>query len=70
MPNITNTTIANHDRRRRKRPSSAPHEALRSAPVQRMDRRHPPKQADILLGAVKGVYGPQNTPMLWRFIIA
>ena len=22
------------------------------------------------LGAVEGVYGPQNTPMLWRFIIA
>ncbi len=35
-----------------------------------MDRRHPPEQADILFGAVKGVYGPQNTPMLWRFIIA
>ncbi len=34
-----------------------------------MDRRQPPKQADILLGAVKGVYGPQNTPMLWQFII-
>jgi hypothetical protein len=25
---------------------------------------------DILFGAVEGVYGPQNTPMLWRFIIA
>ncbi len=35
-----------------------------------MDRRQPPEQVDILLGAVKGVYGPQNTPMLWRFIIA
>jgi hypothetical protein len=35
-----------------------------------MDGQQPPKQADILLGAVKGVYGPQNTPMLWRYIIA
>ncbi len=68
--NITNTTIANNDRRRRKWPPSAPHEALRSVPAQRMDRRHPPEQADILFGSVKGVYGPQNTPMLWQFIIA
>jgi hypothetical protein len=35
-----------------------------------MDRWHPPEQADILFGAVMGVYGPQNTPMLWQFIIA
>jgi hypothetical protein len=69
-PNITNTPIADHDRRRWKWPRSAPHEALRSAPARHMDGRHPPKQADILLGAVKGVYGPQNTLMLWRFIIA
>jgi hypothetical protein len=31
---------------------------------------NPPEQADIIFGAVEGVYGPQNTPMLWRFIIA
>jgi hypothetical protein len=24
----------------------------------------------VLFGAVEGIYGPQNTPMLWRFIIA
>jgi hypothetical protein len=27
-------------------------------------------QGDIIFGAVEGVYGPQNTPMLWQFIIA
>jgi hypothetical protein len=35
-----------------------------------MDEQQPPKQADIIFGAVEGVYGPQNTPMLWQFIIA
>jgi hypothetical protein len=35
-----------------------------------MDGRQPPEQADIIFGAVEGVYGPQNTPMLWRCIIA
>jgi hypothetical protein len=35
-----------------------------------MDGQQPPKQADIFFGAVEGVYGPQNTPMLWQFIIA
>jgi hypothetical protein len=34
-----------------------------------MHGREPPEQADIPFGAVEGVYGPQNTPMLWRFII-
>ena len=38
--------------------------------AQCMDRRQPPEQADVIFGAVKGVYGPQNTPMLWQFIIA
>jgi hypothetical protein len=69
-PSLTNTTIADHDRCRQKWPPSAPHEALRSTPAQHMDRQQPPEQADIILGAVKGVYGTQNTPMLWRFIIA
>jgi hypothetical protein len=36
----------------------------------RIDGRQPPEQVDIFLGAVEGVYGPQNTPMLWHFIIA
>jgi hypothetical protein len=49
---------------------SALHEALQSTPGQRMDSRQPPEQADIIFGVVKGVYGPQNTLMLWRFIIA
>jgi hypothetical protein len=35
-----------------------------------MDGQQPPKQVDILFGAIEGVYGPQNTPMLWQFIIA
>ncbi len=48
----------------------APQEALLSVLAQRMDRWQPTEQADILLGAVKGVYGPQNTPILWQFIIA
>jgi hypothetical protein len=69
-PTSTTTTIANHDRHQRKWPPSAPHEALRSAPAQRMDRQQPPEQGDIIFGAVKGVYGPQNTLMLWGFIIA
>jgi hypothetical protein len=35
-----------------------------------MDGQQPPKQADIIFGAVEGVYGPQNTPLLWQCIIA
>jgi hypothetical protein len=35
-----------------------------------MAGRQTPEQADIIFGAVEGVYGPQNTLMLWRFIIA
>ncbi len=35
-----------------------------------MDGQQPPKQADIILGAIKGVYGPQNTPIMWPYIIA
>ena len=38
--------------------------------MHQMDGRQPPKQADIILGAVEGLHGSQNTPMLWRFIIA
>jgi hypothetical protein len=55
----------------RNAPPSPPHEALHSAPAHLMNEQQPPKQAAIILGAVsKGVYGPQNTPMLWQFIIA
>jgi hypothetical protein len=35
-----------------------------------MDGQQPLKQADIIFGVVKGVYGPQNTPIFWQFIIA
>ncbi len=68
-PTLTNTTIADHGRCRRKWSPSAPHEALHSMPKHWMDGRQPPKQADIIFGAVEGVYGPQNTPMLWQCII-
>jgi hypothetical protein len=66
----TNTTTANHGRHRWKWPPSAPHEALRPAPRHQMDGRQPPKQVDISFGGVEGVYGPKNTAMLWRCIIA
>ena len=70
LPTLTNTTIANHGCRRQKWPPSASHEALRSTPMCQMDGQQPPKQANIILGAVEGVYGPQNTPILWQCIIA
>jgi hypothetical protein len=35
-----------------------------------MDGRQLPKQGDIILGAVEGVYSRENTPMLWQCIIA
>ncbi len=66
-PTMTNTTIANYGP---KWPPSTPHEALRSMPMHKMDGQQPPEQADIILGGVNGVYGPQNTPMLWQCIIA
>ncbi len=68
-PTLTNTTKADHSRCRHKWPPSAPHEALRSTPMCHMDGWQPPKQVDIIFGAVEGVYGPQNTLMLWWFII-
>ncbi len=66
---MTNTTIANHGCRRQKWPPSAPQEALRSTPTHQMDCRQPPNQADIILGGVEGMYGLQNTLMLWHCII-
>jgi hypothetical protein len=39
-------------------------------PTCRMDGRQAAEQAGIIFGAVEGVYGPQNTPILWQFIIA
>jgi hypothetical protein len=35
-----------------------------------MDGQQPLEQADIIFEAIEGVYGPQNTPMLWQCIIA
>jgi hypothetical protein len=42
------------------------------APCSRIEwmGNNPPKQGDVIFVAVEGVYGPQNTPMLWRCIIA
>jgi hypothetical protein len=62
--------MADHGRRWWKWSPSAPHEALHSNPMHQMDGQQPPEQADIIFGAVEGVYGPQNTPMLWQWIIA
>jgi hypothetical protein len=70
---MANIDQHNHSRpwlRRQKWPPSAPHEALRSNPMRRMDGQQPPEQDDIIFGAVEGVYGPQNTSMLWQCIIA
>ncbi len=69
-PTSTNTTIADHDRHWGKWPPSAPHEALQSVPARHMDGRQPPELPDVIFWGVEGVYGPQNTPMLGRFIIA
>jgi hypothetical protein len=69
LPTSTNTTIADHGHRWQKCPPSAPHEAFCSTLTPQMDGQPPPKQADKIFGAVEGVYGPQNTPMLWWFIL-
>jgi hypothetical protein len=39
-------------------------------PMHPIDGGQPPEQAAIIFEAFEGVYGPQNTPMLWRCIIA
>jgi hypothetical protein len=70
LPTSTNTTIADHGCHRWVWPPSAPHEAFRFTPMHQMDGRQPPEQADITFEAVEGVYGPQNTSMLWWRIIA
>jgi hypothetical protein len=62
----TNTTLADHSCRQQKWPPSAPHEALGSTQVHRMDGQHPLEHANIILGGYEGVYGPQNTPMVWQ----
>ncbi len=70
QPTSTNTTIANHGRHWWIWPPSALHEAFHSALTRWMDGWQPPEQADIIFEAVGGVYVPQNTPILWRCIIA
>jgi hypothetical protein len=60
-PTLTNTTITDHGHSWQKLHPSAPHEALCSNPMSWMDGRQPPEQAGIIIGAVEGVYGPQNT---------
>jgi hypothetical protein len=47
-------------------PLATPHEALRSAPMHRMDGGQPPKLADVFLGGVEGVNGPQSAPLFRR----
>ncbi len=67
-PTLTNTTIANHGHCRQKWPPSTPHKALRYTPMRWMDGQQPSEQAGLIFGAVEGVHGPQNSPMLWQFI--
>ncbi len=43
----------NHGRRWRKWPPSAPHEALRSTPMPRMDGWQPPELADVFMGGFR-----------------
>ncbi len=59
------TTIADHGRRQWKCPPSAPNDALGSNPMRQMDGGQLLKQAHIIVGTFEGVYGPQQTPMLW-----
>ncbi len=59
-PTTTNTTIAKHGRCQQTCPPSAPHEALCSAPMQWMDGRQPPEEADIIFEGVEDVYSPQT----------
>jgi hypothetical protein len=54
-PTSTNTTIADHGCRRQERPPSAPHEALRYDPMRQMDGQQPPKQVDVIFGAVNSL---------------
>ena len=59
---LRHTTKHSHNdgRRRRKCPPDAPHEALRLVPTRQIDGRRPPEQADIILGVLRRVYGPQS----------
>ncbi len=50
--------------------SCAPHEALHSVPMLWMDGWQPPELADVFLGGVEGVYGPQSAPLFRRWWIA
>ncbi len=69
-PTTTITTMANHSRRRRKRPPNAPHEALRPAPSSLLNERWPPEQADTIFTGLSGCMALIHTPMLRWCIIA
>ncbi len=50
-------------------PLAAHMRPLRSAPTHLMAGWQPPQLADITFGGVKGVYGPQSTPLFWQLCI-
>ncbi len=50
----------NHGHRWQKRPPSAPHEALRSAPTLQMDEWHPPQASGYIFGGCWGCVWPLN----------
>jgi hypothetical protein len=59
----------NHGRRWRKWPPSAPHEALSSALMLRMNRLQRPKLVDEIFWGVEGVYGPRSAPLFRQWWI-
>ena len=61
--------MVDHSRHRQKSSPSATHKALRPVPSSSIDGGRPPKQADTFFKGVEGVYGPQHTTMLWRWIV-
>ena len=66
QPSQPQPTMADTGRNEKWHPS-APHKALRLAPSSLLDGGQPPEQADsIIFWGVAGVYGPQNTTMLWQ----
>ncbi len=69
-PTLTNTTIADHGRRRRKWPSYAPHEALRSVPMHQMDGENPPSKWIYFLGCWGCVWPSKHSDAVMAMCIA
>ena len=60
---------SHNDRRRRKWPHNAPHEALRLVPMHQIDGRQPPEQGNKIWGRVEMVNVPQSAPLFRRLCI-